>query len=75
MIWHWYWKLFYLVDDYAYLENVAKTSNIKEREKFITVVYDDILNGRFLKTDTHFSVPFTKIEKYKFKKRKFQKYF
>ncbi len=75
MIWHWYWKLFYLVDDYAYLENVAKTSNIKEREKFITVVYDDILNGRFLKTDTHFTVPFTKIEKYKFKKRKFQKYF
>ena len=75
MIWHWYWKLFYLVDDYAYLENVAKTSNIKEREKFITVVYDDILNGRFLKTDTHFTVPFTKIIKYKFKKRKFQKYF
>lgn len=75
MIWHWDWKLFYLVDDYAYLENVAKTSNIKEREKFITVVYDDILNGRFLKTDTHFTVPFTKIEKYKFKKRKFQKYF
>lgn len=75
MIWHWYWKLFYLVDDYAYLENVAKTSNIKEREKFITVVYDDILNGRFLKTDTHFTVPFTKIKKYKFKKRKFQKYF
>ena len=75
MIWHWYWKLFYLVDDYAYLENVAKTSNIKEREKFITVVYDDILNGRFLKMDTHFTVPFTKIEKYKLKKRKFQKYF
>lgn len=40
-------EIFYLGDGYACLENLEKTTDLKEWGNFITVLYDDILNNIF----------------------------
>ena len=43
-------EIFYLSDGYAFLDDSTKTTDLKEWRKFITVLYDDILNNKFPKT-------------------------
>ena len=47
-------EIFYLSDGYAFLDDSTKITDLKEWGKFITVLYDDILNNKFPKTSTTF---------------------
>ena len=50
-------EIFYLSDGYAFLDDSTKITDLKEWGKFITVLYDDILNNKFPKTSTAFEIP------------------
>ena len=57
-------EIFYLSDGYAYLEDLEKTTDLKEWGKFIAVLYDDILNDKFPKTSTAFEIPLSQVHLY-----------
>lgn len=61
-------EVFYLADGYRYLERSRKTTKLQKWNRFITVLYDDILNHKFPKTDTSFEIPLSKVQKYKLRK-------
>lgn len=61
-------EIFYLAGGYKYLENLTKTTVFQKWNRFITVLYDDILNNRYPKTDTLFEIPLSKVQKYKLRK-------
>ncbi len=61
-------EVFYLGDGYSYLENLTKTTDLKEWERFIATLYDDILNNKFPKTSIAFKIPLTRVQKYKLRK-------
>ncbi|WP_252871370.1 DUF4274 domain-containing protein [Roseburia inulinivorans] len=50
-------EIFYLSDGYAYLEDLEKTTDLKEWNSFITALYDDISNNKFPKTGKSFKIP------------------
>ena len=62
-------------DGYAFLDNLTKTTDVKEWGRFITVLYDDILNNKFPKTSTAFEIPYLKFKNTNFKKRYFKNFF
>lgn len=68
-------EIFYLGDGYAYLENLEKTTDLKEWGSFITALYDDILNNKFPKTGKSFEIPLSKVQKYKLQKKGISKIF
>lgn len=68
-------EIFYLSDGYAFLDNLTKTTDVKEWGRFITVLYDDILNNKFPKTSTAFEIPLSKVQKYKLQKKGISKIF
>lgn len=61
-------EVFYLADGYRYLERSRKTTKLQKWNRFITVLYDDIVNHKFPKTDTSFEIPLGKVQKYKLRK-------
>ena len=61
-------EVFYLADGYRYLERSRKTTKLQKWNRFITVLYDDIVNHKFPKTDTSFEIPLSKVQKYKLRK-------
>ena len=68
-------EIFYLSDGYAYLEDLEKTTDLKEWNSFITALYDDISNNKFPKTGKSFKIPLSKVQKYKLKKKGISKIF
>ena len=68
-------EIFYLSDGYAFLGNLTKTTDVKEWGRFITVLYDDILNNKFPKTSTAFEIPLSQVQKYKLQKKGISKIF
>lgn len=62
-------EVFYLADGYGYLEKSTKTTVLEEWNEFITILYNDILNNKFPKTDTSFEIPLSKVQKYKLRKK------
>ena len=68
-------EIFYLGDGYAYLDDLEKTTDLKEWGSFITVLYDDILNNKFPKIDKSFKIPLSKVQKYKLQKKGISKIF
>lgn len=62
-------EVFYLADGYGYLEKSTKTAVLEEWTEFITILYNDILNNKFPKTDTSFEIPLSKVQKYKLRKK------
>lgn len=62
-------EIFHLGDGYAYLEDLTKTTELKEWGRFIAALYSDILNNRFPKTGTSFKNPLSKVQKYKLRKK------
>lgn len=68
-------EIFYLSDGYAYLEDLTRTTELKEWGRFITVLYNDILNNKFPKTSTSFEIPLSKVQKYKLQKKGISKIF
>lgn len=68
-------EIFYLGDGYAYLEDLEKTTDLKEWSSFITALYDDILNNKFPNTGKLFEIPLSKVQKYKLQKKGISKIF
>lgn len=68
-------EIFYLSDGYAFLDDSTKTADLKEWGRFITVLYDDILNNKFPKTSTAFEIPLSQVQKYKLQKKGISKIF
>ena len=68
-------EIFYLSDGYAYLEDLGKTTDLKEWNSFITALYDDISNNKFPKTGKSFKIPLSKVQKYKLQKKGISKIF
>ena len=63
------WEIFYLAGGYEYLEKSAKRTKLQKWNPFITVLYEDILDNRFPKTDASFEIPLSKVQKYKLRKK------
>ena len=68
-------EIFYLSDGYAYLEDLERTTDLKEWNSFITALYDDISNNKFPKTGKSFKIPLSKVQKYKLQKKGISKIF
>lgn len=62
-------EIFYLAGGYEYLEKSAKRTKLQKWNPFITVLYEDILDNRFPKTDASFEIPLSKVQKYKLRKK------
>ena len=74
-------ELFYLADGYSYLEksdhttvlqkstSLQKPAALQKWNPFITTLYHDILDHKFQKTDTPFTNPLNKVQKYIFRKK------
>lgn len=62
-------EIFYLADGYLYLQQADHTTNLKNWEPFLAALYQDILKNRYPKTNTSFSVPLNKVQKYQLRKK------
>ena len=62
-------KIFYLAGGYEYLEKSARRTKLQKWNPFITVLYENILNNQFPKTDASFEIPLSKVQKYKLRKK------
>lgn len=62
-------EIFYLAGRYEYLEKSARRTKLQKWNWFITVLYENILNNKFLKTDASFEIPLSKVQKYKLRKK------
>ena len=67
-------EIFYLSDGYAFLDDSTKTTDLKEWRKFITVLYNDILNN-FQRQAQHLKFHYPKFKNTNFRKKVFQKFF
>ena len=56
-------EIFYLAGGYEYLEKSAKRTKPQKWNPFITVLYEDILDNRFPKTDASFEIPLSKVQR------------
>lgn len=69
-------KIFYLADGYAYLDSLGETKELPVKwYRFVDKLYKDILEGKYVKTDRHFIVPLTKVQKYKLNKKNIEQIF
>ncbi len=59
-------EIFYLADGYSYLAAAATGSG--NWQTFINRLYNEIVNGKYSKTDRHFAIPLNRVAKYKFRK-------
>ncbi len=62
-------EIFYLADGYNYLINDSEAVSLKEWKFFVEKLYTDILEGKFLQTESTFNNPLTKVQRYKLKKQ------
>lgn len=62
-------EIFYLADGYAYLDNPVANPKLEKWSLFISDLYNDILNGKYVATESVFEIPLSKVEKYKFRKK------
>ena len=62
-------EIFYLADGYAYLDNPVTNPKLEKWSIFISDLYNDILNGKYVATEVSFKIPLSKVEKYKFRKK------
>ena len=61
-------EIFYLADGIRYLEEPSYNPNLGVWSLFIEKLYNDILNGKYLKKDATFQIPLSKVAKYKLRK-------
>lgn len=59
-------QIFDLADGYSYI--IGAPYSLDEWTNFIQPLYTDILAGKYPKTDTPYSAPYTKVQKYKLQK-------
>lgn len=62
-------EIFYLADGYAYLLGGAEGASSAEWRSFIERLYEDILQGRYIRTAAAFENPLNKVQRFKLKKQ------
>lgn len=62
-------EIFYLADGSAYLDGLAKDTSLKEWKRFICSLYNDIVSGKYIKSDRRYEIPLSKVERYKLRKK------
>ncbi|MBE5840486.1 MAG: DUF4274 domain-containing protein [Butyrivibrio sp.] len=60
--------MFFGADGYTYLSGRDENANMSKWNEFVTELYYDIVNGKFLSNGIAFAVPLTKVQKYKLDK-------
>lgn len=68
-------EIFYLADGFAYLDGYAEETSLEEWKRFICSLYDDIINGRYIKSDRQYEIPLSKVERYKLRKKQIPEVF
>ena len=61
-------EIFYLAGGYEYLAKSARRTRLQKWNRFITVLYKDILHNKFPQTGTSFEIPLSRVQKYKLRK-------
>ncbi len=56
-------------DGFAYLDGLAEETWQEEWKQFVCSLYNDILNGKYIKGARQYEIPLTKVQKYKFRKK------
>lgn len=59
-------QIFDLADGYSYMIGVRYS--LEEWSSFIRPLYEDILAGKYPKTDAPYTAPYTKVQKYELQK-------
>lgn len=62
-------EIFYLADGYAYLDNPVANPKLEKWSVFIAKLYNDILNEKYIATESTFKIPLSKVDKYKFRRK------
>ena len=62
-------SIFYHADGFAYLDGFAEKAGLKEWNQFICSLYNDILGNKYRESDRRYTIPLTKVQKYKFRKK------
>lgn len=62
-------EIFYLADGYAYLDNPMVGSDLKEWSTFISDLYNNILDGKYVSTQSGFEIPLNNVQKYNLRKK------
>lgn len=60
-------EIFYLADGYSYLIDKSNNTSLKEWKFFVEKLYADILEGKYIQTESTFENPLTKVQRYKLK--------
>ena len=61
--------IFYLADGYGYIQNYPNVDyGTEDWLNFIETLMKDIIEDRYKKTDNHYEIPLTKVQKYKLNK-------
>lgn len=62
-------KIFYLADGYAYLEEPTEHTALDAWSLFISTLYRDIINGRYVNCGRRYEIPLTRVQRYKLQKK------
>lgn len=61
-------EIFFLADGCRYLVDRSNNTSLKAWKFFIERLYADILEGKYIQTESNFKNPLTKVQRYKLKK-------
>lgn len=62
-------EVFYLGDGFGYFQTFAHNiGGTKDWFSFISKLYEGIVQGRYKKTDNHFVIPISKVQRYQLRK-------
>lgn len=65
-------EVFYLGDGFSYFYNIEETG---EWFCFIDNLYEDIKNGKYVKSEHHYKIPLSKVQRYQIAKKNIPKVF
>ncbi|MCM1495314.1 MAG: DUF4274 domain-containing protein [Bacteroides sp.] len=68
-------EIFYLADGFAYLDGYIEETSLEEWKQFICSLYNDIISGKYIKSDRQYEIPLSKVERYKLRKKQIPEIF
>lgn len=61
-------EIFYLADGCAYLSEPERDTPLKAWKSFVERLYNDISEGKYPHTDSAFTIPLNRVQRFKLKK-------
>lgn len=68
-------KIFYLADGYAYFNESAEHMALDEWKLFISTLYQDIVDGKYVTYGRRYEIPLTRVQRYKLRKKQIPEIF